>query len=75
MATQPERGKAVVWYHEDSEGASDPLAWHAGCFVVGSGARWAMQKFKEHPREPERNGHLREGLQAHRLAMQQPIEH
>ena len=52
---------AVVWYHEQRDGhgatdreheaRADPLAWHCGCVVRAGGAeRWALQKFKEHPR-------------------------
>ena len=68
VSVEPLRGKALVWYHERPDGVgtseeehlrdAEPLAWHCGCRVKeGGGERWALQKFKEHPRggrAPER---------------------
>ena len=85
VAVEPVRGKAVVWYHERPDGAGtrsddhlhnvEPLAWHCGCRVKeGGGERWALQKFKEHPRNGRAPERFYEVLAAHRDALEQEQE-
>ena len=85
VAVEPVRGKAVVWYHELAGGVgtrdvdhlrnADPLAWHCGCVVKeGGGERWALQKFKEHPRDGRAPKRFFEVLEAHREAIERDGE-
>ena len=48
VAVRPRVGTALLFWHAFPNGTADPFMWHAGC-LAGSGARWALQKFKTPP--------------------------
>lgn len=45
LKVAPKQGKATLFYSLRPDGAPDPFSLHGGCPPIGSGSKWAVNKW------------------------------